>query len=115
MLVDDAGQLAGIFTDSDLARLLEMRNESALDQPIHAVMTRAPSSVTTGSLMTIAVDLLVQRKISELPVVNDQGKPAGLIDITDVMSWLPPPTVVTEPPAKSDGSRTLPFPNRSLR
>lgn len=116
MLVDDGGQLAGIFTDSDLARLLEMRNESALDQPIRAVMTRAPSTVTTGSLMTIAVDLLVQRKISELPVVDDQGRPAGLIDITDVVSWLPPPPPgVTEPPADASASHTVPFPNRSLR
>lgn len=115
MLVDDAGQLAGIFTDSDLARLLEMRNESALDQPVHAVMTRAPLTVTTGSLMTVAVDLLVQRKISELPVVDDQGRPAGLIDITDVMSWLPPPAGVTESPTDLSGTRTLPFPNCPLR
>ncbi len=116
MLVDETGRLTGVFTDSDLARLLETHNETALDQPINAVMTRAPSTVATGSLMTTAVDLLVQRRISELPVVDDQGKPAGLIDITDVVAWLPPPpdgaTGLTSQATHSPPS--VPFPNRSV-
>lgn len=97
MLVDVAGALSGVFTDSDLARLLETRHEAALDQPIHLVMTHAPTTVSTGSLMTVAVDLLVQRKISELPVVDDHGRPVGMIDITDVVAWLPPPAKVSSP------------------
>ena len=36
MLVDDAGRLAGLFTDSDLARLIERRSDAALDQPIES-------------------------------------------------------------------------------
>jgi arabinose-5-phosphate isomerase len=35
------------------------------------------------------VALLSERKISEIPVVDDQGVPVGLIDITDVIGWLP--------------------------
>ncbi|HMC63646.1 MAG TPA: KpsF/GutQ family sugar-phosphate isomerase, partial [Gemmataceae bacterium] len=34
MLVDQSGQLCGLFTDSDLARLFEQRRDHALDQPI---------------------------------------------------------------------------------
>ena len=113
MLVNEAGELTGLFTDSDLARLLETRNETALDQPIHAVMTRAPTTVTTGSMMTLAVDLLVQKRISELPVVDDQGKPAGLIDITDVVAWLPTPPASTlrSPPPTTTFPPTVPFSN----
>ena len=48
MLVDDAGRLAGLFTDSDLARLIERRNDAALDQPIHAVMAKSPTTVPVG-------------------------------------------------------------------
>ena len=89
MLIDGEGRLTGIFTDSDLARLLEGRREHALDEPIQHVMTRSPTTVQYGSLMTVAVAALVERKISELPVVDEEGKPAGLIDITDVVAWLP--------------------------
>lgn len=113
MLVNELGELTGVFTDSDLARLLESRNEAALDQPIHAVMTQAPTTVTTGSMMTLAVDLLVQKRISELPVVDDQGKPAGLIDITDVVAWLPPPpaSALHSPPPTTPFPPTVPFSN----
>ena len=40
MLTDKAGRLTGLFTDSDLARLFEKRDESALDRPMCTVMVR---------------------------------------------------------------------------
>ncbi len=39
--------------------------------------------------MTDAVTLMANRKISELPVVDDDGRPAGLIDVTDVVGLFP--------------------------
>lgn len=89
MLVDDAGRLAGLFTDSDLARLIERRHEASLDQPVHTVMAKAPTSVTTGARMTAAIDILSERKFSELPVVDRLGRPIGMIDVTDVVALLP--------------------------
>ncbi|NQU24164.1 MAG: KpsF/GutQ family sugar-phosphate isomerase [Candidatus Nealsonbacteria bacterium] len=93
MLVDDAGCLSGIFTDSDLARLFERRRDGDLDAPARNVMTANPLSVTLGSLMTDAVTLMVGRKISELPVVDANGQPVGLIDVTDVVGLLPKESV----------------------
>jgi arabinose-5-phosphate isomerase len=90
MLIDAEGTLTGVFTDSDLARLFEARHESALDEPIRESMTRNPTTITIGGRLSEAVDCLVDLKISELPVVDDQGRPRGLIDITDVVSLLPP-------------------------
>ena len=42
ILTDADGCLAGIFTDSDLARLFEQRRDGALDRPIAEVMTPDP-------------------------------------------------------------------------
>lgn len=89
MLVDGEGKLAGVFTDSDLARLFERRRDPALDRPIREVMTARPTTVARGAMMSEAVAILAQRKISELPVVDDQGRPVGLIDVTDVVGMLP--------------------------
>ncbi|MGE0760463.1 MAG: SIS domain-containing protein [Pirellulaceae bacterium] len=122
MLVNDDGQLTGIFTDSDLARLLERRGEDALDAPIREVMTRAPATIACGSWMSRAVGLLGERKISELPVVDDHGKPVGLIDITDLVGWLPSADADESPTGGSgvassndrfadDVPPTIPFPN----
>ena len=98
MLVDAAGRLAGIFTDSDLARLFEHHRDNTLDAPIHSVMTRDPLKVMHGSLMSDAVALMAQRKISELPVVDGAGRPAGLIDVTDVVGLFPQKTEDGPPP-----------------
>lgn len=109
MLTDRQGKLSGLFTDSDLARLFEQRREADLDGPIRDVMTAHPVTARLGSMMTDAVDLMAARKISELPVIDAEGRPAGLIDVTDVVGLLPKegaaggPTQVT-PPAGSPPS-----------
>ncbi len=106
MLVDGQGRLSGIFTDSDLARLLEHRRDEALDRPVREVMTPKPLTVPLGSMMTDAVALMALRKFSELPVVDADGRPVGLIDVTDVVGLLPreagpasgPPAAEPSPP-----------------
>ncbi len=89
MLTDEAGRLCGFFTDSDLARLFEQRRDAALDRPIHEVMTAQPTTVAVGTRLADALDLLSRRKISELPVVDADGRPVGLLDITDLIGLVP--------------------------
>ncbi len=89
MLVDAEGRLSGLFTDSDLVRLLEARREEQLDRPISEVMTAAPKRVTCEAPLGDAIALLSQHRISELPVTDDDSRPVGLIDITDVISLMP--------------------------
>lgn len=89
ILVDSEAKLSGIFTDSDLVRLLEQRRDGQLDRPIHEVMTRSPLTIRPEQSLEDAVTLFSSRKISELPVVDREGTPVGLLDITDVISCLP--------------------------
>jgi arabinose-5-phosphate isomerase len=85
MLLDPEGRLAGLFTDSDLARLIESRQDGALDRPISEVMTPDPLTVPLGSRVAAAVEILRRHKISELPVIDQSGRPVGLLDITDLI------------------------------
>ncbi len=89
ILVDQDGKVRGLFTDSDLARLLESRSDERLDQPISDVMTPRPLTVSPDVTLGDVVGILAGRKISELPVVDEQDRPIGLIDITDVIGLLP--------------------------
>jgi arabinose-5-phosphate isomerase len=89
MLVDDHGRLCGLFTDSDLARLIEDRRDDALDRPIREVMTGGPITVVAGSRVAEVVEVLRQRKISELPVIDAEGRPVGMLDITDLIGLVP--------------------------
>lgn len=89
MLVDAEGRLSGLFTDSDLVRLLESRRENQLDRPIAEVMTAAPKRVSPQAPLADAIGLLSQFRISELPVIDESGRPVGLVDITDVLALMP--------------------------
>jgi len=94
MIIDDEGRLAGVFTDSDLARLFERRNDAALDAPIAAVMTSHPTTVAAGNRLRDAVAILELRRLSELPVVDALGRPLGLLDIVDLVGLAPPAAAV---------------------
>lgn len=89
MLLDDEGRLAGIFTDSDLARLFETKREGDLDLPIRDLMTARPKTIHSGAPMHEAVALMADRKISELPVIDADGRAVGLLDITDIVGLFP--------------------------
>jgi arabinose-5-phosphate isomerase len=89
MLTDADGRLAGLFTDSDLARLFENRRDAAIDRPIAEVMTAGPVVVSPDTKVTAALDILKMRKFSELPVVDADGRPVGMLDITDLIGLEP--------------------------
>ena len=97
MLVEKDGQLAGLFTDSDLARLFEKRSDHALDRPIREVMTLSPITISQQAKLSEAIDIFSTRKISELPVLNQEGHPVGMLDITDVIGLLPAEEKVESP------------------
>ena len=85
LLVNDQNQLTGLFTDSDLARLLEQRRDEQLDQPACEIMTPNPITTSAEVRVEAAIELLSSRKLSELPVVDSDGQPVGLLDITDLI------------------------------
>jgi arabinose-5-phosphate isomerase len=89
LLVNGEGALTGLFTDSDLARLLESRQDQVLDEPVVRVMTSSPLTVSRDARFADVIDLLAEKKISEVPVIDERRQPIGLIDITDVIGWLP--------------------------
>lgn len=85
MLVDADGRLSGLFTDSDLARLLEHHRDQQFDRPISEVMTNKPLTLSPDAILEEALQLLGARHVSELPVIDTDGRPVGLIDITDLI------------------------------
>ena len=89
VMLTDGGRLCGLFTDSDLARLFEQRRDDALDRPIAEVMTRDPFTVGLGTRVGDAVEMLRRHKISELPVVDADNRPVGLLDVTDLIGEFP--------------------------
>ncbi len=83
-VVDARGRLSGIFTDGDLRRNLES-GKPITGLPVREVMTRKPVRVRAQMLAAEAVRLLQEKKIDELPVVDEKSRPVGLLDVQDLL------------------------------
>lgn len=103
MLVDAKEKLVGIFTDSDLARLLEKRRDEALDECIEEYMSRRFTAVHSGANLTDAIALLAHRKVSELPVILEDDRPIGMIDITDILTLMDQQALLNRATAINNG------------
>ena len=84
-LVDRSGRLTGIFTDGDLRRLVE-RGEVRFDLPAREVMSKKPRCVSPEDLVLAAAAQMRESKVDQLPVVDAEGRPVGLLDVQDLLA-----------------------------
>ena len=82
--VIDGERLVGIISDGDLRRLLEHRGKDALDLTAGECMTPDPRTVPPDMFAAQALDVLEQRKITSLVVVNAEGKVEGVVHLHDL-------------------------------
>jgi arabinose-5-phosphate isomerase len=83
-VVDDAGKLVGFFTDGDMRRF-HCANKP-LDTPLGEVMTKSPKFAKADDYVAAALRLMQPHRIDELPVVDDQHRLVGLVDIQDLVA-----------------------------
>lgn len=84
-VVDAAGKLVGIFTDGDLRRLVE-HGETDFTRPVSSAMGRNPRTVRPDALIVDAARILRQARIDQVPVVDEDGRPVGLLDVQDLLA-----------------------------
>lgn len=84
-VLDEVGKLAGIITDGDLRRLLEITLDitglKAAD-----VMTTKPKVLKGDYLASFALQQMENFKITSLVIVDDQNQPAGIIHLHDLIN-----------------------------
>jgi arabinose-5-phosphate isomerase len=86
LLVDEEGRLSGILTDADVRRLLVAAGTTeVLARPVGEMMTRGPKRIHLGELASEALSILNQYRIDELPVVDADDRPVGVIDVQDLL------------------------------
>ncbi len=85
MVVDGQGRLAGIITDADLRRLLTRQGPAVLDLKAGDVMTANCKRIRADALASEATAIFHKYRIDELPVVDAEDRPVGLIDVQDIV------------------------------
>jgi arabinose-5-phosphate isomerase len=84
-IVDDTGKIVGFFTDGDLRRHL-YSDEKLLKKNITSVMTKSPKVITSNILAIEAAEVLKKYNIDNIPVVDEDRKPIGILDQGDLLA-----------------------------
>jgi acetoin utilization protein AcuB len=98
-VVDAEGRVVGVVSLDDLRAALPVsvslraplsapERELARDWRVGEVMTHAPETVTSETPLAEAADCMADRRIGCLPVVDDDGRLAGILSETDALRAL---------------------------
>lgn len=79
LIVDKNGKLVGIVTTRDLLF------EDGDHKPVSAIMTRELHVAPPGTTLKEAERLLHEHRVEKLPLVDKDGKVAGLVTLKDIM------------------------------
>lgn len=86
VVVDDAQQCIGIFTERDAIRVVAQN--VPLDAPLEKIMTKNPFTVNESSTFEEAKSIIKSAKIRHLPVIDTNGKLVGLISVRQILDEL---------------------------
>jgi arabinose-5-phosphate isomerase len=82
-VVDERDRLLGVFTDGDLRRLLDQPTDIH-KVTIGAVMKIGPQSARPRMLAAEAVHIMESRRITALPVIDENGVLVGALNVHDL-------------------------------
>lgn len=81
---DEAGRVAGIFSERDVVRRLKSEGPAALARPVGDCMTKEPFTCTLETTVDELMGVMTTRRIRHMPVIED-GRLAGIVSIGDVV------------------------------
>jgi CBS domain-containing protein len=87
LLVMEGEELVGIFTERDYSRKVILKGKSSKNTHIKELMTPNPITVTTDTTIEDCMQLMTNKFIRHLPVVDDDHV-VGIISIGDVVRFI---------------------------
>ena len=84
-VVDESGRIVGIVTQGDFFRMFNSP-QGRTEMRVRDVMTRSPKCICATERAVEALRIMKQHAIDELPVVDNQQRLVGMIDIQDMVS-----------------------------
>jgi len=83
-VVEQDGKIMGIITDGDLRRM--MRNHSSFDHlQATDIMSHNPKQIAATEYAVKALNLMRTNSITQLIVVDDEGRYSGIIHLHDIL------------------------------
>jgi CBS domain-containing protein len=89
LITSGDGKLTGIFTEHDLLRKVVGQNVNMETTPVESVMTRNPTTLKSSEPIAQALHLMaVQPGYRHIPLVDDDGRPTGLISFRRIARFI---------------------------
>lgn len=85
VLVTDNGALAGIFSERDYARKVVLQGKDSATTPVRDIMTSKLIHVTPDMTVDQAMQLMSDKRIRHLPVLDPAGSLIGVVSIGDMV------------------------------
>jgi acetoin utilization protein AcuB len=97
LVVDEHKKLSGVLSDRDLLRALSpyvgsaaetARDLATLNKRVHQIMSRHPLTLRPHSSVAEAANLLLENRISCVPIVDGDFMPVGIVSWRDLLKAL---------------------------
>lgn len=85
LVVERDGTVLGIVSERDIVRALASLGEGVSRMTAGQLMTRVLFTVSPRSKVTDALQLMTDRRIRHLPVLEEDGSLAGMVSIGDLV------------------------------
>ena len=85
VLVLDGDDLSGILTERDYARKVKLAELGSAETPVANVMTTVVHTVAPSTSVAECMQMMTDRRVRHLPVLDDGGRLIGIISIGDVV------------------------------
>ena len=82
-VVDDTGHVLGILSSRDIARAFGPRRGHSL--VVGEIMSKGVRTVSETTTASDAAELMIEHKISSLPVLGDESQLIGMVTATDLL------------------------------
>jgi len=88
LLVMDADKFIGIFTERDYARKVILEGKASKKTLIKEIMNDHPVTVNPTTSIKECMNLMTDKVIRYLPVLDDSDKVVGIISMSDIVKHL---------------------------
>lgn len=79
------GHLAGVVSERDYARKVVLMGRSSAETPVWEIMSAPAVTVTTDDSVRRCMELMTEKRIRHLPVLDTGGVMIGMISIGDLV------------------------------
>jgi CBS domain-containing protein len=81
----EGGRLIGVISERDYARKVILKDKSSLKTPVKEIMTEKVVTIRPEQTVSECMQLMTDKRVRHLPVLDDRGRLVGIISIGDVV------------------------------